>query len=204
MNFLRERELVFMAYFPYSFLSQIYQKTNPSREIFIMFLFCMEPRIYMTPEGAAKLQEELDDLWKVQRPRVTQAVADAAAQGDRTENADYIYGKKKLREIDARVRWIQKRLDAAVIVERKPGEEDKVFFGAYVRLQNPEGRIIDYRLVGPDDLDLEKNMITLQSPIGRALKGKQKGEKVKVRLPRGETEFTILDVSYTPFEDASV
>ena len=164
-----------------------------------MFSAGMKPKVYITPEGANKLQDELDNLWKVQRPRVTQAVADAAAQGDRSENADYIYGKKKLREIDARVRWIQKRLDAIVIVERKPEETDKVFFGAYVRLRNPDGRVVDYRLVGPDDLDLEKNMITLHSPIGRALKGKKKGEKVKVRLPRGDTEFTILDVRYEPF-----
>ncbi|MFC1585208.1 transcription elongation factor GreB [Fibrobacterota bacterium] len=157
-------------------------------------------KIYITPEGAQKLQEELDTLWKVERPRVTQAVAEAAALGDRTENADYIYGKKKLTEIDSRVRWIQRRLDEAVIVERKPGDENRVFFGAYVRLKNQQGRIIDYRLVGPDDIDLEKNMITLASPIGRALKGREKGELVKVNLPRGETEFTILDVSYEPFE----
>ncbi|MBF0430617.1 MAG: transcription elongation factor GreB [Fibrobacteria bacterium] len=153
----------------------------------------------ITPEGAKKLQDELNELWMVERPKVTQAVTEAAAQGDRSENAEYIYGKKRLREIDRRVRWIQKRLDIAEIVDRKPGDEHKIFFGAYVRLEDEGGIITDYRLVGPDDLDIERNMITLASPIGRALKGKEKGESLRVKLPRGEKTFRVLEVSYEEF-----
>ena len=115
------------------------------------------PKIYITPEGAKKLQEEIVDLWKVQRPQVTQAVSEAAAMGDRSENADYIYGKKKLREIDERIRQLKKKLENVEIVSAKPQDTNKVLFGAYVRLQNRKGDTTDFRIVGPDDFDLERD-----------------------------------------------
>jgi transcription elongation factor GreB len=154
----------------------------------------------MTPQSAKKLKEEIDDLWKVQRPRVTQSVAEAAAMGDRSENAEYIYGKKKLREIDFRIRRLKKRLENAVIVNTTPENRDIILFGAYVSLKDSQGRITQYRIVGPDDFDMMKNMITLHSPLGRALKGKKKGDEFTVDLPRGKTWYKILDVGYEEFK----
>ena len=105
---------------------------------------------YITPEGAQRLRVELDWLWRVQRPQVTQAVSEAAAQGDRSENAEYIYGKKQLREIDRRIRFLTKRLDTLVVVDRVPAETRRVFFGAWVRLESDAGEVCVYRIVGPD------------------------------------------------------
>src|SRR4030066_2380908 len=110
---------------------------------------------YITPQGAQRLREELDHLWRVKRPQVTQAVSEAAAQGDRSENAEYIYGKKQLREIDQRIRFLQKRLDELVVVDRQPDDANRVFFGAWVRLENEAGKVAEYRIVGPDEFDLE-------------------------------------------------
>src|SRR5512139_1300951 len=105
---------------------------------------------YITPEGARRLSEELDELWKVERPRVTQAVAEAAAQGDRSENAEYTYGKKRLREIDRRVRFLRKRLDGMVVVDKPPTDPSRVFFGAWVSVEDEDGTLSRYRIVGPD------------------------------------------------------
>src|SRR3954452_1995300 len=115
---------------------------------------------YITPEGAKKLRAELDQLWTIERPRVTQEVADAAAQGDRSENAEYIYGKRRLREIDRRVRFLSKRLDDVTIVSESPSDPKRVFFGAWVTLENEDGEEVTYRIVGPDESDMDKGWIS--------------------------------------------
>ena len=161
-----------------------------------------EPRSsYITPEGARILRDELGYLLKVERPRVTQAVSDAAAEGDRSENAEYIYGKKRLREIDRRLRFLIKRLDALTVVEHQPARQGKVFFGAWVRLENEDGDEVEYRIVGPDEFDVGKGFISMDSPVGRALLGRQEGDEVVVRRPAGSVTFTILEVRYRPISD---
>lgn len=154
---------------------------------------------YITPDGARRLREELDFLWRVERPRVTQGVSDAAAEGDRSENAEYIYGKKRLREIDRRIRFLTKRLDLLTVVNAPPSSSDKVFFGAWVRLEDEAGEEREYRIVGPDEFDAGKGWISLASPMARALLGKRDGDEVLVRRPAGEARFTVLEVSYRPF-----
>ena len=154
---------------------------------------------YITPEGAARLREELDHLWRVKRPQVTQSVSEAAAQGDRSENAEYIYGKKQLREIDRRVRFLQKRLDALVIVDRAPTDTSRIYFGAWVRLETGRGETVEYRIVGPDEFDLEKGLISIDSPLARALLKKTADDEVTLVLPRGRTLYTVLEVRYSPF-----
>ena len=156
---------------------------------------------YITPQGAQRLREELDHLWRVKRPQVTQAVSEAAAQGDRSENAEYIYGKKQLREIDRRIHFLQKRLDSLVIVDRPPSDTSRVYFGAWVRLQSESGDVAEYRIVGPDESDLNKGFISIDSPLARALLKKTADDAVTVSLPRGQTVYTILEISYTPFDE---
>ena len=155
---------------------------------------------YITPEGAQRLRAELDHLWRVERPRVTQAVADAAAMGDRSENAEYIYGKKRLREIDRRVHYLQKRLADVTVVDRVPDDPSRVFFGAWVRLKDRAGHVSEYRIVGSDEFDPAKGWISVDSPLARVLLGKAADEEVTVRLPRGEATFTVLEVQYRPFQ----
>src|SRR6188472_3712436 len=128
---------------------------------------------YITPEGAKKLRTELEQLWTVERPRVTQEVADAAAQGDRSENAEYIYGKRRLREIDRRVRFLSKRLDEVTVVNELPSDPKRVFFGAYVTVEDDDGIERTYRIVGADESDLERGFISMDSPVARALLGKR-------------------------------
>jgi transcription elongation factor GreB len=151
---------------------------------------------FITPEGIQRLQEEFDFLWRVERPKVTQAVSVAAAQGDRSENADYIYGKKRLREIDRRVRFLAKRIDDVVVVHASSGQPGKAFFGAWVTLEDEEGRRVRYRLVGPDEFDVSRGLISVDSPLGRALLGKQVDDEVTVERPRGRMEYTLLAVDY--------
>ncbi|HTG82924.1 MAG TPA: transcription elongation factor GreB [Geobacteraceae bacterium] len=151
---------------------------------------------YITPEGAKRLRTELDRLWKDERPRVTQAVSEAAAQGDRSENADYIYGKRRLREIDARIRFLTKRLDAVTVVNTLPSHSDRVFFGAWVRLESDAGEEVEYRVVGPDEFDVARGLISMDSPVGRALMGKREGDEIVVQRPAGAVMFTILEVNY--------
>ena len=155
---------------------------------------------YITPEGAARLREELDHLWRVKRPQVTQSVSEAAAQGDRSENAEYIYGKKQLREIDRRIRFLQKRLDALVIVDRAPADTARIYFGAWVRLETDRGETVEYRIVGPDEFDLGKGLISIDSPLARALLKKTTDDEVTLVLPRGQTLYTVLEVRYSPFD----
>jgi transcription elongation factor GreB len=153
---------------------------------------------YITPEGAKKLRAELDQLWTKERPRVTQEVADAAAQGDRSENAEYIYGKRRLREIDRRVRFLSKRLDEVTVVTEAPTDPARVFFGAYVTLEDDDGERPTYRIVGGDESDVDKGWISIDSPVARACLGKRVDDTILVRAPRGEVEYTILAVRYEP------
>jgi transcription elongation factor GreB len=153
---------------------------------------------FSTPEGVAKLRAELDLLWRTERPRVTQAVQEAAAQGDRSENAEYTYGKRRLREIDRRVRFLRQRLDGMTVVDQPPADVRRVFFGAWVTLERDDGVEIRYRIVGPDETDAASNYISMDSPLGRALLGKALAAQVSVALPSGSTTFTIVAVSYPP------
>ncbi len=153
---------------------------------------------YITPEGAARLRQELDQLWLKERPQVTQAVSEAAAQGDRSENAEYTYGKKRLREIDARVRFLRKRLEGMTIVAPQAGvrHAKRVYFGAWVQLEEPEGNASWYRIVGPDEFDRAKDYISMDSPLGRALLGKPQGHEFTLELPGGTRHWCIVAIEY--------
>ena len=151
---------------------------------------------YITPEGFKKLRAELDHLWHVERPRVTHEVSEAAALGDRSENAEYIYGKKRLREIDRRLRFLGKRIDDLTVVKPDPQQEGKVFFGAWVTVEDEEGSFATYQLVGRDEVDPKQRKISLDSPMGKALIGKQPGDEVTVRRPKGAATFEIVGIRY--------
>lgn len=160
----------------------------------------MSEKYYITPEGARTLRRELEYLWREKRPEVTQVVSDAAALGDRSENADYIYGKKQLREIDKRIRYLSKRIDNLEVVDRTPNDQDKIFFGAWIRLEDETGEISELRIVGADEFDLKKGWISLNSPMAKSLLGKRKGDDVLVQRPIGDLEMHIVDVRYEPFD----
>jgi transcription elongation factor GreB len=157
---------------------------------------------YITPEGAQRLRDELERLWLDERPRVTIAVSEAAAQGDRSENAEYTYGKKRLHEIDRRVRFLRKRLEGMVIVDPAAGnggtrrDPDRVYFGAWVQLEHSTGDLRWYRLVGPDEFDLAADYISMDSPLGRGLLGKRLDDEITVPLPSGADTVTIVAVQY--------
>ena len=151
---------------------------------------------YITAEGARRLREELDRLWRVERPQVTQAVSEAAAQGDRSENAEYTYGKRRLREIDRRVRFLRKRLEGITIVDRAPDDPSRVFFGAWVTVESDDGREFRHRIVGPDEISPEKSFISMDSPLGRALLGKRIDDEITVPLPGGQRTVTIVSIKY--------
>jgi transcription elongation factor GreB len=152
---------------------------------------------YITPDGARRLSEELGRLRSVERPRTVQEVADAAAQGDRSENAEYIYGKKKLREIDRRMRYLTKRLESAVVVDPKSQKGDKIYFGATVDVVDEEDRRAVYRIVGEDETDSKTGAISWRSPVGHALLGKRVGDVVVVQRPAGAIELEIVNFSYS-------
>jgi transcription elongation factor GreB len=152
---------------------------------------------YITAEGAAKLKAEHDELWLVERPRVTQAVSDAAALGDRSENADYIYGKRRLREIDRRLRFLTKRLETVRVVTEIPDDPKRVFFAAWVTLEDEDGEQKTWRIVGADESDMTRGFISMDSPVARALLGKREGDEITIRVPRGDVEYTIVRVKYT-------
>ena len=151
---------------------------------------------FITRAGAARLKEELDQLWKVERPRVTQAVSEAAAQGDRSENAEYTYGKKRLREIDRRVRFLRKRLDGMTVVDAPPSDRSRVYFGAWVTLEDFDGKQFRHRIVGPDEFDQAPGYISMDAPLARALMRKGLDDEVTVPLPGGEKRFAIVEISY--------
>ncbi|KIQ00795.1 MULTISPECIES: transcription elongation factor GreB [Pseudomonas] len=150
----------------------------------------------ITPEGEARLRAELHELWHVRRPEVTRSVSEAAAQGDRSENAEYTYGKKMLREIDSRVRFLTKRLEKLKVVDTRPSDPDKVYFGAWVTLEDEDGNASCYRIVGPDELDLKLNLISIDSPLARALIGKGLDAEVRVETPTGDKYWYIITIDY--------
>lgn len=155
------------------------------------------PAPYITSQGHRRLVDELKRLWKVERPAVTAKVAEAAALGDRSENAEYIYGKKRLREIDRRVRFLRRRLDEVRVV--RPGEvadPDRVFFGAWVTLEDESGQEHRYRLVGPDEFDVERGLVSVASPMGRVLLGKREGDAVTVQRPAGSAGYVVTGIAY--------
>ena len=152
---------------------------------------------YITATGAKRLQAELADLLNVERRKIVGEVADAAAQGDRSENAEYIYGKKRLREIDRRIRFLTKRLESAVVVAPDAARPDgKVFFGATVEIEDEDGARTRYQIVGEDEIDLARGRVSWRSPIGSILLKKQAGDTVVLRRPSGEVEITVVSVSY--------
>jgi len=155
---------------------------------------------FITPEGKKRLSDEFEFLWREKRPEVTAALAAAAAEGDRSENAEYIYRKKQLREIDARIHHLKDRLEHIVVVDSKPTNEAQVFFGAWVRLEDEEGNVNTYRIVGPDEFDAARNLISMDAPMARALMKKTEGDEVLVKRPKGDTLITIVAVQYKPFE----
>ncbi len=151
---------------------------------------------YITAEGEAALKAELHELWKVERPVVTQSVSEAAALGDRSENAEYIYGKKRLREIDRRVRYLSKRLQEITVVGSVPANTGKAFFGAYVTLEDDKGTINQYRLVGPDEIDPKRGYISIDSPVGRALLGKEIDTEISIQTPTGTASHVLTEIKY--------
>ena len=152
---------------------------------------------YITGEGAAKMRAELRQLWKVERPQVTQVVHEAAKNGDRSENGDYIYGKRRLREIDSRVRYLTKRLEDATIVEDKHRDLPKVIFAAWVTVEDEEtGEEQTYRLVGADEIDPKLNWISIDSPMAQALIGKTLDDEAHVKTPAGDRCFIVTEIKY--------
>lgn len=149
----------------------------------------------ITPQGAAALKSELDDLWRHQRPVITQAVREAAALGDRSENAEYIYGKKMLREMDSRILYLQRRLDHIKVVQGVPADPNRVYFGAWVTLMDDHDQQRHYRIVGPDELNPNAGYISIDSPLAMALIGKQLDDRVE--LSKLDKAYDIIAIRYT-------
>jgi transcription elongation factor GreB len=156
------------------------------------------PPRYITPEGYRRLAEEHDRIWSVERPRIVAEVEAAAALGDRSENAEYIYGKRKLRELDRRLRFLSERLDSLTVAHTRPDPDDRAFFGAWVTIEDDGGAERTYRLVGPDEFDAAAGLISVEAPLGRALLGRREGEKVRVERPAGTVELTVIGVRWGP------
>jgi transcription elongation factor GreB len=152
---------------------------------------------YITPEGERKLTEELQYLWKIERPLVTARIAEAAAQGDRSENAEYIYGRKRLREIDSRIRFLRKRLDGITVVNSIPDEQDTAYFGAFVTLENEKGDEVEYRIVGPDEFNVAEGKLSMDSPLGKAMLGKQVDDEIRISTPKGVIVYYISKIRYS-------
>ena len=151
---------------------------------------------YITPEGEKALRDEVYQLWKVERPQVTAVVHEAAKNGDRSENGDYIYGKRRLREIDSRVGFLTRRLDKLKVVDGIPEDREKVFFGAWVTVEDEDGKQQRYRIVGPDEFDLSQGKLSMDSPLAKALLGKRLGDDIVFKTPQGERELYITGVHY--------
>ena len=150
----------------------------------------------ITREGFAKLQAELDHLWREERPETTKKVSWAASLGDRSENADYQYNKKRLREIDRRVRYLRKRLEAIKIVDYNPQQDGKVFFGAWVEIEDEEGDELRFRIVGPDEIYGRNDYVSIDAPMARALLKKEIDDEAVVATPNGEKVWLINKISY--------
>lgn len=153
----------------------------------------------VTRAGYDRLRAELTQLWKITRPEVVKALTAAAAEGDRSENAEYLYRKKQLGEIDRRVRYLSKRLDVLKIVEGTPADPDAIFFGAWIEIENvASGDIARYRIVGPDEINAPLGYISIDSPLARAALKKRVDDEFTVELPTGPAQFAVLSVSYRP------
>ena len=150
----------------------------------------------ITGEGHRRLKDELDRLWRVTRPEVVRALADAAAEGDRSENAEYIYRKKQLGEIDRRVRYLTKRLEALRVIDAPPSDPSAVYFGAWLRVESEDGETHDYRIVGPDETDASRGWISIDSPLARAALRAHVDDEFEAELPSGRVRFVVVGVSY--------
>jgi len=150
----------------------------------------------ITPEGHERLKVELDELWRVRRPEVVRALAAAAAEGDRSENAEYTYRKKQLGEIDRRVRYLGKRLESVRVVDAKPTDPSAIYFGAWLAIEDEDGDTREYRIVGPDETDAARGWISIDSPLARAALGKRIGDEFEADLPGGRTSFLVARVRY--------
>jgi len=160
----------------------------------------MEKNNYISPKGHLKLVQELEELIKHERPEVTKLVQWAASNGDRSENADYLYGKKRLREIDRRIRFLTQRLDQAVVVDPTKITSEKIQFGATVEVIDEEGNTKKFTIVGVDEVDTARNRISWQSPIGRSLIGKSEGDEVIIKVPAGEVVYEVQSITYQAIE----
>ena len=150
---------------------------------------------YITPAGMQALESEQKEIWR-RRREVVAALAAAAAEGDRSENAEYIYRKKELREIDRRIRYLQKRLPDLKVVAQKPANSEIVYFGATVKLEDEDGETVSYRIVGPDEFDHAEHYISVDSPLARSLLNRELGDEVEVEVPRGRLVYLITDIGY--------
>jgi transcription elongation factor GreB len=159
-----------------------------------------KPPRYITPEGFRRLAAEHERIWSVERPRIVAEVEAAAALGDRSENAEYIYGKKRLRELDRRLRFLSERMDDLSVVEPTPHPSGRAYFGAWVTIEQEDGEERTYRLVGPDELDVARGRVSVEAPLGRALLGRREGDTVLVHRPAGPAEVTVVEVRWSPPE----
>jgi transcription elongation factor GreB len=157
-----------------------------------------KPHRHITPEGFRKIAAEHELIWKKLRPKIVSEVEVAAAMGDRSENAEYIYGKKKLRELDRRLRELGELLDTLTVTDPAPHPSGRAYFGAWVTIEHEDGREKTYRLVGPDETDSASGSISVEAPLGKALLGKKEGDLVAVMRPAGPTELTIVEVAWKP------
>lgn len=155
---------------------------------------------YITAAGAKRLKDELTQLWKIERPQVTQAVHEAAKNGDRSENGDYIYGKRRLREIDSRVRFLSKRLEVLTVVDRLPDDRSKIFFGAWVTLEDEDGDEKTYQIVGPDEFNVAQQKLSMDSPLAKAMLGKRLDDEIILKKPEGEEIYYITAIEYKEYD----
>ena len=151
---------------------------------------------YITPEGFRRIAAEHEKIWTVARPRVVAEVEAAAALGDRSENAEYLYGKKKLRELDRRLRELSERMDSLTVVDPRPHPSGRAYFGAWVTVEQDDGEERRYRLVGPDEFDVAAGLISVDAPLGKALLGRREGDVVRFQRPAGPVEVTVVEISW--------
>jgi transcription elongation factor GreB len=152
---------------------------------------------YITPEGFRRLAAEHERIWSVLRPKIVAEVEAAAALGDRSENAEYQYGKRKLRELDRRLRFLSVRMDTLTVVDPAPHPAGRAYFGAWVTVEDDDGEERTYRLVGPDEFDVARGLLSVDAPLGRALLGKREGDVARVQRPAGVVELTVLEVRWS-------
>jgi transcription elongation factor GreB len=155
-----------------------------------------KPQRYITPEGFRRIAEEHERIWTVLRPRVVREVEAAAALGDRSENAEYIYGKRKLRELDSRLRELSQRMDSLTVLDPRPHPSGRAYFGAWVTVEDQEGEERTWRLVGPDEFDVAAGLLSVDAPLGRALLGRKGGDAVRYQRPGGAVEVSVVEVRW--------